>query len=159
MKDLCEQLAERFGMPMPEPAPDTPTASTDPFGPTAHLESEWLRCLRKQAPRVQLSVKRDLSLPAARQLTDKTLKALKKSGMRTEHATLQDARAAYLKKREKLAWARLKAELVQRGGSQKAYRALKQSNINPEKAFIALGRLSGDLSSYGAAKLRDALST
>ena len=76
-----------------------------------------------------------------------------------DRAALEKARSDYLKKREKIAWARLKEGITRRGGTQKAYRALKQTNIDPEKALRKLKRLPENLSTYGASRLRDALST
>ena len=159
MKDLREQLAERFGRPIPEPEPAQADASaSDPLGPTAHLDTEWIRLLRTLGPGVQQTVKANLSLNAARQVTDRTLKALKAAKRGRDRAALTKARSEYLKKREKLAWSRLKEDIGRRSGPQKAYRAIKQSGVDPEQALRKLARLPEDLSSYGANRLRDALS-
>lgn len=158
MKDLREQLAARFGQPVPEPEPASPPQKDDPLGPQAHHASEWLALLKTLGPSVGQPVKRDASLSAAKQVTDRTLKALKAAGRKRDGSTLDKARSDYLKKREKLAWGRLKDDIAQRGGSPKAYRALKQSKTDPEQALKKLKRLSEDVGAMGANRLRDALS-
>lgn len=160
MKDLREQLAARFGQPTPEPEPAAAAAPAkdDPLGPAAHLGSQWLVLLKQLGPSVGHPVKRDASLNAARQVTDRTLKALKAAKRNRDRSALDKARSDYLKKREKLAWGRLKDDLTARGGSQKAYRALKQSKVDPEQALKKLARLKEDVAAMGANRLRDALS-
>ena len=157
MNDFRDQLAARFGAAVPAPTPSEAPPADHPLSPEAHRSSAWFACLRALGPRVQQAVKPDLSLPAAHQVTDRTLKALKQSGMRREHAELDKARSEYQKKREKIAWAALKEALTDRGGSPKAYRALKQSGVDPERALKALARISDDIATYSAARLRDAL--
>ena len=132
--------------------------ASDLLGPKAHLGTDWIRLLRTLGPSMQQTVKADLSLNAARQVTDRTLKALKAANRGRDRAALTKARSEYLKKREKFAWSRLKEDLSRRGGPQKAYRAIKQSSVDPEQALRKLARLPEDLSSYGANRLRDALS-
>jgi len=158
MKDLREQLAARFGQPTPEPAAAPASPANDPLGPHAHLGSAWIALLRQLGPSVQQQVKRDLSLNAAKQVTDRTMKALKAARRNRDRSALDKSRSDYLKKREKQAWGMLKDGLTARGGSAKAYRALKQSKVDPEQALRKLKRIQDDLSTMGANRLRDALS-
>ncbi|MFT4976795.1 MAG: hypothetical protein ACI8S6_002700 [Myxococcota bacterium] len=155
MKDLRDQLSSHFKQPAPTAA--AAPAAADPLGPRAHLGSDWIALLRKLGPSMKLAVKPDISLHAAQQVTDRTLKALKAAGRKRDRSDLDKARSGYNGKREKIAWARLKEDLTGRGGSQKAYRALKQSKVAPEQALKKLARLDEDLSAMGATRLRDAL--
>ncbi|MEL6347313.1 MAG: hypothetical protein AAFV53_29625 [Myxococcota bacterium] len=159
MKDLREQLAARFGAPAKEP--DAPASSTkdDPLGPSAHLQTDWLARLRVLGPSVGIPVKAAPSLNAAKQLTDKTLKALKKAGKKHDKRDLEKLRGEYLKKREKLAWSAIKEQFTALNLSQKTYRALKQDKkADPEKILGRLKKLDAQQAAeMGAARLRDAL--
>ena len=141
MKDLRDQLVARFGAPSTPEAPQDTSAAEKPgtlppeLGPQAHLGSDWLKLLRTLAPPLGRPVKSDVSLEAARQLTDHTLKALKAAGRSRERSELDGLRADYLKRREALAWRCLKDQFTAHSLSDKAYRALKQEGVDPAKAL------------------------
>jgi hypothetical protein len=82
------------------------------------------------------------SFGAVRQAHDVLVKHLKSNGRKREKAELDDLRSRYLKKREKLAWSRLKATMEEGGVSQKLYRAIKQSKVDPETALQRWARVS-----------------
>lgn len=160
MTDLRDQLVARFG---PSTAPDAtkaPETGPDPLGAHAHLDTDWIRLLRTLAPQVGQPVKPDVSLEAAKQLTDRTLKALKDTSRGRERSALDQARSDYLKRRDRIAWGRLKDQFTDHQLSDKAYRALKQTDIDPEKALRKLKKLTpAEAATMSAARLRDALSS
>jgi hypothetical protein len=82
------------------------------------------------------------SLGAIRQAHDVLVKRLKSNGRKREKAELDDLRSRYLKKREKLAWSRLKVTLEEGGVSQKLYRAIKQGKVDPETALQRWARIA-----------------
>ena len=79
---------------------------------------------------------------AVRQAHDVLCKRLKANGKKREKAALDDLRSRYLKKREKIAWSRLKTALDEAGVSQKLYRAIKQGKIDPETALQRWSRVA-----------------
>lgn len=105
-----------------------------------------------------MSVPKQPSLNAAKQLHDRLKKRLKAAGQRRQIRTLDDLRSSYLKRREKQAWSRLKAGLSALGTSEKLYRSLKQSGGDPERILLRLKRLKPDeISGQAQAKIRELL--
>ena len=159
MSDLKSQLQARFGASpvVAEPEPDTlPPA----LGPWAHIGTDWLAKLRfyRTLPGGP-SVSEKPSLAAARQLTDRIAKTLKKAGRTREANDLTALRDAFFAQRDKLAWAEVKQRFTTLGLSERAYRALRQGSAD---ALAVLGRLQKadpqELSTMGADRLRDLLS-
>jgi len=165
MKDLKSQLADAFGVAVPEAspaaAPAAPAADSLPdiLAPDAHLRDPWLVRLRQlvaREPSVKLA-------PApkpgqARQATDQLMSKLKKSGRKREAAELKRLRDDFLGRRDKAAWGAVKGRFKTLGLSDKAYRGLKQGSVDP---LVVLGRLkkadSAALAAMGAKRLRDHL--
>ena len=79
---------------------------------------------------------------AVRQTHDVLCKRFKANGQKREKAALDDLRARYLKKREKVAWGRLKTALDEAGVSPKLYRSIKQGKIDPETALQRWNRVA-----------------
>ena len=163
MDDLRSQLAATFGRtPEPTPGPDAAASDAGPdlLGPDAHLADPWLDALRAACQDRDLpDVPARPSLGAARQLTDKALKALKARGDKRALRALKDARAAFESRREKHAWAGIKARFGELGLSMKVYRSLKQTpRLDPVKVHAKLhARASEQLKGLGASRLREAL--
>ncbi len=126
----------------------------------AHLSDPWLERLRQLLPTVdrppQLS--RTPKLGQARQATDQLMGQLKKAGRRRELRELDALRKDFYARRDKAAWAAIKARFQELDLSDKAYRALKQTGADP---MSALGRLSKaspeELQTMGARRLREHL--
>lgn len=161
MKDLRSQLAARFGAPDPATAapPPPPPKDLGILGPEAHLATPWIAALRKLRDLPDPGRLADKpSLGNARQHTDKAIKALKKLNRTREAEELDDLRSRFLDKRQKEAWAQMKERFGALDLSERAYRAVKQSDVD---AVVALERLQKldepTLKSLGADKLRDIL--
>jgi hypothetical protein len=158
MDDLRGQLAAKFGASAAAPPADPATAEPDPFGPAAHLDTDWVRSLRAFARGVGVQVPADAKLARCRQATDVTLKALKKSGRKRDVRALSELRATYLTWRERQAWSRVKSRFKDLNLSEKAYRALKQGGADGEKVWVRLAKLQpDDVRGVGAARLREML--
>jgi hypothetical protein len=161
VSDLRSQLVARFGeseAPASIPEPSANDAK-DPLGTSAHLATPWLSALLAAAGQQRdLKVPRAPSLNAARQLHDRLIKKLKAQGRGRERADLNDLRSRYLKRREKTAWSRLKAQLSDLDVPAKLYRSLKQSGVDPEKVLDRIAK-AGDarLRTMNLAELRIAL--
>ena len=159
MKDLRTQLAARFGAapeasPPPPPAPDLGL-----LGPEAHLGTPWIAALRKVRDLPDLGRLPDKpSLGNARQHTDQAIKALKKLNRGREAEQLDDLRSRFYDKRDKEAWGQMKDRFTALDLPDRAYRAVKQSDVD---AVVALQRLQKldepTLKTLGADKLRDIL--
>jgi len=101
-----------------------------------------VKALLPAARAAGIKVNPNPSLGAVRQAHDVLTKRMKNNGQRREKAELDDLRSRYLKKREKLAWSRLKTTLEEAGVSAKLYRAIKQSKVDPEMALTRWGRVA-----------------
>lgn len=146
--DLKSQL---IALGAREPAPEPSAPGLDPW---AHLPTPWMTLLRRASadcpPRP--------SLNAARQLTDKAAKALKNSGRGRESAELVKARDQFLKAREAEAWGLIKARFTELDLPERAYRALKQGEVDPEKVWARLSKQSAEaLRPMGADRIRELL--
>ena len=156
MSDLRSQLIAKLGVEAPQPSEDGQAQpSADPLAPSAHLDSDWVRELLPAARAAGIDINRNPSMGAVRQAHDVLRKRLKANGKKREKAALDDLRARYLKKREKIAWSRLKTVLDEAGVSQKIYRAIKQGKIDPETALQRWSRVS--TRALNQAELRAAL--
>ena len=161
MKDLKSQLAGAFGRELP--TEDKPVLS-DPEPPKAmaddaHIGSAWhqrLSQLARAFSSVQLAPKPKLG--QARQASDQLVKLLKKSGRGRDAKELAQLRDAFMKKREQAAWTAVKDRFGTLGLPDKAYRALKQSKVDPHHVLTKLDRQGVGLQGMSAKKLRDALS-
>ena len=178
MKDLKSQLQERLGsLPLPATATATATATASApaaparppkvepkvedsgaLAPNAHLVSPWLVKLRA----VRLpghSVAASPSLGNARQVTDLAVKGLKKAGRPGEARELDDLRDRFMDKRATEAWSLIKQTFTTFDLPDRAYRALKQSDLDPVTVLTRLRALPEDeLRGMGADRLRDRLS-
>ena len=156
VSDLRAQLIAKLGVVPPEADEahaEAPVA--DPLGANAHLDSEWMKQLLVDARMAGMDLGANASLGKARQTHDVLAKQLKAQGRKREKAVLDDLRSRYLKKREKLAWSRLKAKVDASGLSAKLYRSLKQSGVDPEVLLQRWQRTSKQ--SLNQAELREAL--
>lgn len=172
MKDLKSQLQDRLAeAPLPAAAtvgPPPPSAPARPeqrreedegaLAPNAHLLSPWLKKLRSvRLP--GLSVPPSPTLGNARQLTDIAVKALKKAGRAGESRELDDLRDRFMDKRASEAWSIVKQTFTTFDLPDRAYRALKQSDLDPVTVLTRLRALPDDeLRGMGADRLRDRLS-
>ena len=156
--DLKSQLEARFGPASPAPAAPASKPSLPDRDPDAHLGTPWMSLLRAaRAPGLD-SVPPKPSIPAARQLTDKAAKALKAAGQERADRALVEARDDFLKKREKEAWGLIKSRFTDLDLPERAYRALKQGEVDPEKVWARLRKASPEeLKPMGADRLRDHL--
>lgn len=156
MSDLKSQLQARFGaspaVSEPEPAPD---AMPPELGPMAHMGSVWQAKLRfyRTLPGGP-SVPEKPSLEAARQLTDRIAKTLKKAGRTREANDLTALRNAWLAQRDKLAWGEVKRRFTDLGLSERAYRSLRQGDADALAVLTRLLRADvQELSAMGTARL------
>ena len=156
--DLKTQLAARFGPPTEAPAPPPSTPSAPDLDPDAHLGTPWISLLRAARAPGLAAVPPKPSINAARQLTDKAAKALKAAGQERAARALVDARSDFLKKREKEAWGLVKGRFAELDLPDRAYRALKQGEVDPEKVWARLRKARAEeLKPMGADRLRDHL--
>ena len=143
MSDLRSQLIAKLGVEAPPPLEDGKTQQrVDPLGPSAHLDSDWVRELLPAARAAGIDINPNPSMGAVRQTHDVLCKRFKANGQKREKAALDDLRARYLKKREKVAWGRLKTALDEAGVSPKLYRSIKQGKIDPETALQRWNRVA-----------------
>ena len=155
MNDLRSQLISKLGAAPPAPASATPIAD-DGLDPFAHLQTPWFALVRTARVAGGPEVPPKPSLPAARQITDKLAKALKATGRPREAAALIEAREDFLKRREKQAWSLIKARFTDLDLPERAYRALKQSEVDPEKVWAKLRKAdTTELKGMGADRLRE----
>ena len=157
MSNLHDQLIAQFWASV---KPDLPGSvePADPLDADAHLESSWLQALIPAARRAGIKVPDRPSLEAAKQLHDRLSKQLKTSGRGRERKDLIAERSRYLKKREKVVWARLKSILEESGVSDRFYRSLKQGKVDPERVLRRAVRLQPQLSEMNNAQIKAALS-
>ena len=142
MSDLRSQLIAKLGVEPTRTPNSDETPAHDPLGPDAHLDSEWMKALMGAVKAAGMELRSRPSLGASRQAHDVLAKRLKANGRKREKAELDDLRSRYLKKREKIAWNRLKTQIDDRGLSQKFYRSLKQSGVEPMTLLDRLARAS-----------------
>ena len=154
MSDLRSQLIAKLGVEAPE-SPVSEPAHDDPLGPHAHLKSDWLAALLPVLKRERVPLNANPSYGAVRNAHDVLMKQLKAKGDKRTMATLRDLRSRYTKRREKLAWARLKKSIDAAGVSSKLYRAVKQSSTDPEVALKRWARVQDK--GLNAARIRAAL--
>jgi len=144
MSDLRSQLIAKLGVEAPDPDASKKTADLDdPLSAAAHLKSEWVRALIPAARAGGVKLNPNPSMGAVRQAHDVLVKQLKGQGRKRERAELEDLRGRYMKKREKVAWTRLKTTLEAAGLSSKLYRAIKQGKVDPEKVLARWSRIAG----------------
>jgi hypothetical protein len=161
VSDLKSQLVARFGAqatPAEAAAPAAP--AVERLDPWEHLADPWIAELRRLARETPVGpVPARVSLPAARQLTDKTCRDLKSKGRKREEAALDGLRKAFLKKREARAWGLLKERFGRLGLAERAYRAVKQHpQVDAERVLERLDRQEpAELAALGADRLRDLL--
>ncbi|MCP4807890.1 MAG: hypothetical protein GY913_24770 [Proteobacteria bacterium] len=161
MKDLKGQLASAFGRELPKEAPKklSDDAPPEAMKDGAHLGSAWHQRLSQLArgfSSVQLAPKPKLG--QARQASDQLVKLLKKGGRGRDAKELAQLRDAFMKKREQAAWTAVKDRFATHELPDKAYRALKQSKVDPHAVLTKLERQGSSLSGMSAKRLRDALS-
>ncbi len=143
MSDLRSQLIAKLGVEAPEPdVKGRDGGSDDPLAPDAHLSSEWVVALIPAARSGGVKLNPNPSMGAVRQAHDVLVKQLKGQGRKRERAELIDLRSRYMKKREKVAWARLKKSLDAAGISSKLYRAIKQGALSPEVVLDRWNRIA-----------------
>lgn len=138
MSDLRSQLIAKLGVEAPKS--DVKASGGEPDDPLAqgaHLSSDWVQALRPAARAGGVKLNPNPSMGAVCQAHDVLVKQLKGQGRKRERAELEDLRGRYMKKREKVAWSRLKTRLEAAGVSSKLYRAIKQGQLGPE---VVLGR-------------------
>lgn len=145
-------LAARDTASKPAESTGAPHAAA-PGLPDPHA-SDWVQLMRTLGAEVPAGG--TLGQLLAR--SDARVKELKTQGRARDADALKRAREAYVSERRQRAWAMVKARFGDLELSEKAYRALKQEEADPEKV---LTRLRGDrgeaLRGVGAARLRDAL--
>jgi len=142
MSDLRSQLIAKLGVEAPEPDVEEQASDPDdPLAPGAHLNSDWVAALIPAARAGGVKLNPNPSMGAVRQAHDVLLKQLKGQGRTRERAELEDLRGRYMKKREKVAWARLKNSLAAAGISSKLYRAIKQGALGPEVVLDRWNRI------------------
>lgn len=134
MSDLRSQLIAKLGVEAPE-SEDPVASKQDPLGPQAHWGSDWYAALVPALQDARIPLNSQPSYGAVRNAHDVLMKQLKAQGNKRVMATLRDLRSRYTKRREKLAWSRLKKCLEEGGVSPKVYRAVKQSSVDPELAL------------------------
>ena len=144
MSDLRSQLIAKLGVEAPETDVQGPSSDPDdPLAPSAHLSSAWVMALIPAARAGGVKLNPNPSMGAVRQAHDVLAKQLKGQGRKRERAELEDLRGRYMKKREKVAWARLKSSLEAAGVSSKLYRAIKQGKLEPEVVLGRWNRIAG----------------
>jgi len=156
MKDLKSQL-EGIAVPAGTAPPEAPVpvARRHPLlGEKAHQGAEWFRKARA-ASFGNTKVGADAKLRAAVQQTDGLLKALKKSGKTREAKEIEELRKRWLGERNDLAWGLVKTELENLGVSDKLYRSLKQSDLDPVDVLDRFEKIpKAELAGIGKDRLR-----
>jgi hypothetical protein len=145
MDHLRQALAQSLGVAAPEPVPS-------PL-PDPHV-SAWAGRLRAAGERLDGRE----GLPHLEQRARSTAKAWKSAGRAREAAALLAELDEFLRAREKKAWELVKARFAELGLPERAYRALKQEGVSPERALARLAGEAGEsLRGAGAARVRDAI--
>jgi hypothetical protein len=140
-------------------APGTPAPETTPAAPSGPAlpdpaTSPWIARYRELGGEVP----RTPTLGQLVQRSDALARALEASGRRREAAELRQAREAFVRDRAQRAWAAVKTRFAELDLPEKAYRALKQEDVDPEAVLPRLRGARGEaLRGVGAARLRDHL--
>lgn len=158
MSDLKSQLQAKLGATLPA-APVTPAVPVAPaLDPNAHLTTSWFRLLRAAKAPGGPEVPAKPNLNACKQLTDKMAKALKNAGQTRAARDLVGERDDYLAKRDKQLWGLIKDRWESLELSERAYRALKQGDVDAEKLWQKLSKVpDAELKGLGADRLRELL--
>lgn len=137
-------LPEGRALPEAPPAPKLP----DP------LAGEWGRLLRA----LGVEIPKDPTLGQLVQRSDARSRELVAQGRKRDAAELKTAKEKYLREREREAWSLVKARFEELELPEKAYRAVKQEEGDPEKILARLrGKKGDELRGAGATRVRDAL--
>jgi hypothetical protein len=148
LKDALKGLG--FTEPAPAARPPDPAAAALPDP----LASEWVALMRSLGADVPVGA--TLGQLLAR--SDARARELKNVGRARDADALKRARESFVQDRRQRAWALVKARFAELELSEKAYRALKQEDADPEKVLARLRGPKGEaLKGAGAARLRDAL--
>jgi hypothetical protein len=141
-------------LPAGTPAPErTPAATPGPALPDP-VTSAWIARYRELGGEVP----RSPTLGQLVQRSDALARALDADGRRREAAELRQGREAFVRDRAQRAWAAVKARFAELDLPEKAYRALKQEDMDPEAILPRLRGARGEaLRGAGAARLRDHL--
>ena len=156
LADALRRAAADAGVTVAQPAPD---AAPAPVGSPSHdlpdpLASAWVTLLRQHGADVPATP----TMGQLVQRSDGCARALKDAGRRREAEALTREKDTFLKARAAKAWALVKARFAELDLNEKAYRALKQEDADPERVLIRLRGARGDaLRGAGAARLREAL--
>lgn len=147
MDHLKQALSHALGRPAAEPA----ARSDDLPDP---LQSAWIQRLRELGGEVPPSP----SMGQLTQRSDALARALQASGRARLARELTSLKEGFLRDREREAWSRVKLRFAELELPDRAYRALKQEETNPEKLLPKLtGRRGEALRGMGADRLREAL--
>ena len=169
MKDLKSQLSATFGVPVPEEvdplaavrAPEPPRAEEAPIlAEGAWRKDPWAVRLKQILPSMTGAPKLNspASLGAQRMVTDQLCKLLKKAGRNRDARELGELRDNFMSRRDKAAWSAVKTRMAELELSDKAYRALKQGDVDPLKVLARLNAGGGAaLAGMGAKRLVEAL--
>ena len=126
--------------------PNAPDPLPDP------LTSAWVALLRRH-----VSLPEQATLGQLRARSDAAVKELKGRGRNREAAELRDLRDDYEKARAKAAWSEAKRLFETHALPERAWRAVKQADCDPEKLLARLRKLGASLAGAGADRVRDAL--
>ena len=119
------------------------------------LASDWIALHRSLGG----DVPRDPTIGQLTQRSDALARTLEASGRKREAAELRRLKDAWVRERGRRAWGFVKDRFEALALSDKAYRALKQEDADPERILTRLRGPKGEaLRGVGAAKLREALS-
>lgn len=131
-----------------EPAVATPPGLPDP------LESEWIRRFRQLGGEMPAGA----TWGQLTQRSDKLVRELKAAGRKRECSELQKLRDDFTKLREGRAWTLVKARFGELDLPERAYRALKQGDVDPVRLLERLtGRRGEALRGMGADRVRELL--
>lgn len=131
-----------------EPPPAGPAPLPDP------LRSPWGERMRELG--VELPANATVGQLSSR--SDVRAKELAGQGRKRDADQLRQLKEAYLREREKAAWAAVKARFEELALPEKAYRALKQEGADGERVLVRLYQKKGmELQGAGAARVRDEL--
>lgn len=152
LADALRKAASTAGLP--EPVATAPRVDETLAQLPDPLDSAWVAMLREAGVEIPASP----SMGQLVQRSDALARAHKDAGRRREAEAVTREKDTFLRARAAKAWSLVKARFAELDLNEKAYRALKQEDVDPERI---LGRLKGPkgdaLRGVGAARLRDAL--
>jgi len=156
MADALRRAAANAGVQ----APADPVAAED-AARTAEgdalpdpLSGPWVALLREHG----VDVPTNPTMGQLVQRSDARARALKEGGRRREAEALTREKESFLKARAAKAWSLVKARFAELDLNEKAYRALKQEDADPERVLARLRGSRGEaLRGAGAARLREVL--